>query len=143
MLLGRHDGKIDAKHRVSFPSVFRKTLGDSFIVTTGFEKSLIIVALDNWKTLLEGTIDKPLTDEDSRQTQRFLLGNATSVQLDKKGRFLLPAYLKTHAQLFDEIVFLGMARFIEAWDKKRWEEYNSELAKHIAPIANRLTEGKT
>ena len=142
MLIGRSDGKIDAKNRVSFPRLYRRELGETFVITTGFEKSLIIVSSVQWETLLEGTKDKPFIHLEARQTQRFLLGNAAQVMLDKKGRFLLPAHLKNYAMLFDEIVFLGMYRYVEAWDKKRWEEYNSQLAQHVSSIAQKLTQGE-
>ena len=71
--------------------------------------------------------------------QRFLLGNANYVELDSKGRFVLPEYLREFANIQTEIVFAGIQRFVEIWDKKQWEEHQQELAKNIESIAEMLT----
>ena len=55
MLIGQHEGKIDAKGRTAFPKKLREIIGDKLIITLGYENSLIIVSEDGWKALLEGT----------------------------------------------------------------------------------------
>lgn len=139
MLLGQFVGKIDTKSRTAFPKKFREVLGNKLIITQGFEQSLIVVSEDGWKALLEGTEGKPFTHLEARETQRFLLGGAAFVEPDDKGRFILPEYLRKYAQIQDEIVFLGMSRYVEIWDKKKWDEYNNELSKNISTIAKRLS----
>jgi MraZ protein len=142
MLIGQYEGKVGEKHQAALPKKFREVLGDTLIVTKGFENCLIIVSEKNWQTLLEGTEGKPFTSKGTRELQRFLLGNANYVELDTKGRFVLPEYLREFAQLDTEIVFVGIQRFIEVWDKKQWEEHQKELAKNIESIAERLTNEK-
>lgn len=139
MLLGRNDAKIDHKSRTAFPKRFREVLGDKLIVTQGFEKSLIVVSVETWKNLLEGTEEKPFTTGTARDTQRFLLGQAAFVDLDEKGRFVLPEYLKEHAEIKEEIVYLGLSKFVEIWDKQNWQEYHKELSKNISTIAEKLS----
>lgn len=143
MLIGQFEGTIGEKNRIAFPKKFRDELGDNLIITQGFEGSLIVVGRDKWQSLLEGTEGKPFTDNSTRQTQRFLLGTATDVQLDEKGRFVLPEHLKKYASLSGGLVFLGISRYVEIWDKNRWEEYNAELVKNIASVADRLSDKKT
>lgn len=140
MLIGQFEGKIDKKGRSAFPKKFREILGDKLIVTLGYENSLIIVSEENWKQLLEGTEGKPFIQSETRETQRFLLGGATSLELDSKGRFIVPAYLREFAKIENEIVFLGLSRYVEVWDKKRWEEYRGELEKNIDRISQRLVD---
>ena len=143
MLLGQFDSKIGTNGRAGFPKRFREVLGDKLIITQGFEKSLIVVSEEGWKALLEGTEGQPFTHSDARQTQRFLLGGAAFVELDEKGRFILPEHLRKYGELSEEVVFIGMSRFVELWDKKRWEEYNKELQGNINVITQRLSrEGK-
>lgn len=141
MLIGQYDSKIGEKHQVALPKKFREVLGDKLIVTKGFENCLIIVSVENWKTLLEGTEGKPFTSRSTRELQRFLLGNATDVELDSKGRFVVPVYLREFASLKSEIIFAGLERFIEVWDKKAWDDQQNELAKNIESIAEKLTDG--
>lgn len=140
MLIGQFEGRLDAKSRTALPSKFRSILGDSLIVTKGFERSLIIVSEADYTQLLEGTEGKPFTEKATRETQRFLLGGASFTSLDKKGRFIIPEYLKSHAVLREEIVFLGIQRYIEVWDKTTWEEYSGSLESRIEGIAERLTD---
>ena len=140
MLLGQYDGKIDAKGRTAFPKKFREVLGDKLIVTLGYENSLIVVSEENWKALLEGTEGKPFIQSETRETQRFLLGGASGVELDDKGRFVLPAYLREFAKVKDNVVFIGLSRYVEIWDKDRWLEYRSVLEKNIDIISGRLVK---
>lgn len=142
MLLGQYDGKVGAKSRVAFPKKFRNILGDKLIITFGYENSLIVVSEDGWKALLEGTEGKPFTFGAARETQRFLLGGATQISLDSKGRFILPAYLREYGKIKDEIIFLGISRFVEIWDKNLWQEYQQNLKNNIAVIAQKLGEDK-
>ncbi len=140
MLLGQFVSTIGDKARTAFPKKFRDVLGQNVILTQGFEKSLIAVSEEGWKALLEGTEGLPFTDEAARETQRFLLGGAAFVELDEKGRFVMPDYLRKYADIQEEIVFIGMHRYVEIWDKKRWEEYNKHLGENINTITKRLNE---
>ncbi len=139
MLLGQYEGTLTNKQQISLPSKFRQILGERIIITKGFEHCLIVVSEGMWKTLLEGTEGKPFTDKPAREIQRFLLGNATFVELDSKGRCVLPAYLREYAQIMNEIVFAGLSRFVEIWDKKAWKEQQSSLSENAVSIAERLS----
>jgi MraZ protein len=139
MLIGQYEGKVGEKSRIAFPSKFRDHLGEMIIVTKGLEQCLIIISEENWQTLLEGTAGKPFTDRSTREMQRFLLGNATSVELDKKGRFIIPEYLREYAGISDEVIFAGIERFVELWSKKSWEEQQIRLSENIESIAQKLS----
>lgn len=140
MLLGQYDGKIGEKHQAALPKKFRDQLGDKLIITKGFENCLIVVSEGNWKTLLEGTEGKPFTNKNTRELQRFLLGNATYVELDTKGRFVIPEFLRNFAGVKSDIVFAGIQRFVEIWDKEQWEEHQKGLSATITSIAEKLSE---
>lgn len=139
MLLGQYEVIVGAKDRIAFPKKLRDELGDRLIITRGFEHSLIVVSEDGWKALLEGTEGRPFTERNTRETQRFLLGGASFVELDVKGRFILPSYLKEFGTIASIVIFLGLSRYVEIWDKKHWEEYRKNLEEDIDTIATRLT----
>jgi MraZ protein len=139
MLIGRQDSKIDEKNRISFPKKFRNILGDRLVVTQGFESSLIVISVNQMQILLEGTQGKPITDKNAREVERFLLGSAEEVELDDKGRFILPEHLRAYAEISDEVTCLGLNRYVQIWDKKKWEEHNSKLIKEIEPITEKLS----
>src|SRR5437868_6883969 len=109
MLIGQFEGKVTEKHQTVLPKQFRKILGTKVIITKGLEECLLIVSESNWKTLLEGTEGRPFTKKDVRQLQRYLLGNATVVDTDALGRFVLPEYLRRYASIDSEIIFAGIS----------------------------------
>ena len=139
MLIGQISARVDEKFRVAFPKQFRETIGKKIVVTQGFEGSLILVAESNWKALLEGTEGKTFIDGGVRDLQRYLLGCASSVELDEKGRILLPQYLRMFAQIETDVIFLGISRYIELWDRKRWDVYHTGLTKRIESVTEKLS----
>ena len=140
MLIGQHEGKVGAKGRLALPKKFREILGDRLIITLGYENSLIIVSEKGWKALLEGTEGKPFIQSEARETQRFLLGSASNVELDSKGRFIIPSYLRNFGKIKEDVVFLGLSRYVELWDKQLWEEYRANLEKNIDRISQKLVD---
>lgn len=142
MLLGQYEGKVGAKNRIAIPKKIRIALGNKLIITLGYEKSLIIVSEEGWKALLEGTEGKPFIQQEARETQRFLLGGASFVELDDKGRFVIPNYLRSFAEIKNEVVFLGLSRYVELWDKTVWETYRKHLEKNIDKISQKLIQGE-
>ncbi|MCL5435183.1 MAG: division/cell wall cluster transcriptional repressor MraZ [Patescibacteria group bacterium] len=142
MLIGQYEGRLGAKNRIALPKKFRDVLGDKLIITLGYENSLIVVSEKGWKALLEGTEGKPFIQSETRETQRFLLGGASNVELDSKGRFIIPSYLRDFAKIKTDVVFLGLFRYIEIWDKDEWAQYRQNLEKNIDRISQRLVGEK-
>lgn len=140
MLIGQYEGKLGAKGRIAFPKKFRSELGDKLIITLGYENSLIVVSEANWKTLLSGTEGKPFIQSETRETQRFLLGGAVEVELDSKGRFILPVFLRQFAKIEGEVIFLGLSEYVEIWDKPSWDLYRKKLEGKIVRVSQRLIE---
>lgn len=142
MLIGQYEARVGAKNRVAFPKRFREILGDTLIITQGYEHSLIVVSQERWQALLEGTEGTSFLQSEARHTQRFLLGTASNVQLDSKGRFIIPSYLREFAKIKDTVVFVGLSRFVEVWDKEAWISYNKTLEGNIERISQRLVSDK-
>ena len=120
MLLGQYEGKVGEKSRIALPKKLREIIGSKLIITLGYENSLIIVSEEGWKALLEGTEGRPF------------------IELDSKGRFVIPDYLRRFAKIKTEAVFLGLSRYIELWDKELWEVYRLDLEKNIDKISTKL-----
>jgi len=141
-LKSRYDAKIDAKSRVPFPKKFRKIFGDQLVISHGNKNSLIIVPKKEWRTLLKEIPAGSFIDDEARSARRFLLGEAVEVELDSKGRFILPAYLRDHARIKNDVVFLGVEDSVEVWDVGLWEKEREELRARIPGIGKRLAERK-
>ena len=140
MLIGEYTSKVGEKKRVSLPKKFRKELGDEIILTRGYEDALIIVNKKLWKTIASEVINGSFIDKNIRDTSRFLVGGAKEIQLDSQGRFVVPQSLFEHANLEEEIVFIGLVNWIEVWDKRKWEERLGYLKDNSDKIADEISK---
>ena len=139
MFMGEYSHNIDAKGRMIVPSKFREQLGDEFVVTKGLDGCLFVYPNEEWQNIEEKFRNVPLTSKDARKFSRFFFAGATTCEVDKQGRILLPAVLREFAGLEKEVVSVGVLKRIEFWDKNRWQDTNTyddmdEVAEHMAEL---------
>ena len=133
MFMGEHNHTIDAKGRLIIPAKFREALGEEFILTRGLDGCLSIYPMDEWKSFEEKLKALPLTDKNARAFLRFFVAGATSCELDRQGRILVPGTLREFAGLEKEVVLTGNLTRIEVWSKEKWiENSNYENMDSIA-----------
>ena len=125
MFMGEYSHTIDAKGRLIIPSKFREQLGEEFILTKGLDGCLSIFPQDEWKVFEEKLKALPLTNKNARTFSRFFVSSATSCELDKQGRILVPSTLREFAGLEKDVVLTGIITRIEIWSKEKWIENSS------------------
>ena len=125
MFMGEYNHSIDEKGRLIIPSRFRYELGENFVLTKGLDGCLCIYPKTDWDDLMEKLHSLPLTNRNARKITRFLVSGAVACELDKQGRILVPASLRSHAGITKDVVLTGNLDRIEVWDKARWDEYSS------------------
>lgn len=140
MLIGEYRSKIGLKKRVSLPKKFRKELGENLILTRGYEDALVLVNKGMWEKIAKEIIDGSFINKNIRDTSRFLVGSAKEIQTDSQGRFVIPEALYEHAELSDEVVFIGLVNWIEIWSKDKWIERLNYLKKNGEEIAEELSK---
>lgn len=141
MFLGHYQTNFDSqKGRTALPNVFRKQIGKKAVITKGYEGSLLIVKEDDWEKIITSVADHSFLSGLSRQTDRFLLGNAFEIDLDAQGRFVIPQKLREYAKLNKEIIFVGVGNRVEVWDKTGWEKNDQYLNENIAQISESLDD---
>ena len=113
---------IDAKGRLIIPAKFREQLGEEFVLTKGLDGCLSIYPNDEWVAFEEKLRALPLTNKNARTFSRFFVAGATSCELDKQGRILVPATLREFAGLEKDVVLTGNINRIEIWSKEKWNE---------------------
>lgn len=121
VFMGQYEHSIDAKGRVIIPAKYREDLGESFVVTRGLDGCLFLYPQEEWAAFVAKLQELP-SNQNTRKIQRQFLSKAMEVVLDKQGRILVPALLRTSAALEKEVVFVGMMNRVEVWDKSRLEE---------------------
>ena len=125
MFMGEYNHTVDATGRLLVTSKLREQLGDEFGVTKGSDGCLFVYENTEWKVLEEKLHTLPLTNANARKFSRFFLAGATSCEVDKQGRILLPQILRDFAGIEKEAVLVGVGSRIEIWSRERWLEANS------------------
>lgn len=138
MIIGEYQNRIGEKKRVALPKKFRAELGNSLILTRGYENCLVLVNTKMWESIASEVVNGSFINSKIRDTSRFLVGSAVEIQLDPQGRFVIPQPLFDHAKFEDEIVFIGLVNWIEIWNKKEWEAKLEGLKTNSSDIADQL-----
>ena len=123
--MGEYNHTVDAKGRLIVPSKFREQLGDEFVVTKGLDGCLFVYENTEWKALEEKLHALPLTNANARKFSRFFLAGATTCEVDKQGRILLPAVLRDFAKIEKDAVLVGVGSRIEIWSRDVWNQSNT------------------
>lgn len=124
MYLGFQVSTCTKRNQISFPSIFRRGNSNKFLITTWFEKSLLLLPYDTAYILLDNIIkDTSSLLPEVRDMERFLYGNAQEVLIDSKGRFVLGRELRDYAQIKTKAVFVGVKERIELWDYDTYQNY--------------------
>lgn len=124
---GRYSHSIDPKGRLIVPSRYRELLEDTFVVTCGFDRCLVVYDMADWEEYAEKLKALPTSNPKARKLARYVLGNACVCEVDKQGRSLLPQNLREFAGLEKEVVFVGVGQRIEIWDKKTLDETEADF----------------
>ncbi|MCI8961402.1 MAG: division/cell wall cluster transcriptional repressor MraZ [Clostridia bacterium] len=139
MFIGEYEHTVDVKGRIIMPSKLRENIGEKFIITKGLDKCLFAYSKSEWTNFEEKLKTLPLTNKNARDFVRFFLSGAVECEIDKQGRFLVPANLRTYANIDKEIVIIGVGTRLEIWDKGSWTNYSSEENISADEIAENMT----
>lgn len=125
---------MDAKGRTSFPARFRAVLeerGDlRLFLARGLDNSVAVYPYAEWIEFESKIAAMPQFDPNVRKVLRLFVSSAIDAEFDKVGRILLPQTLRDHAKLGREVIWAGMTKHIEIYDRARFE---SSLAEDQTP----------
>ena len=138
MFMGEYSHNIDAKGRMIVPSKFREQLGDEFVVTKGLDGCLFVYPNEEWQNIEEKFRNVPLTSKDARKFSRFFFAGATTCEVDKQGRILIPSVLREFASLQKDVVFVGVGSRIEIWSKESWNNSISNYDDNMDEVAENM-----
>jgi len=117
--------KVDDSGRVKIPEEFREIIennyGKELYITSIDGKHILIYPLPVWEEIEEKIIKlssvHPLVTRYKDRTSYF--GN--TVQIDSKGRILVPPLLREKAQINGEVIILGNINYLVVWNKEVFE----------------------
>ena len=107
---------------VSLHEIRGGPLGEEFVLTRGIDGCLYIYPMDEWEAFEEKLRALPLTNKDARAFSRFFVAGATTCELDKQGRILVPQTLREFAGLEKDVILAGNLSRVEVWSKEKWSE---------------------
>lgn len=144
---GRFELKVDPKFRLTLPSEFRdvlQSLRDSRLVITNSQyqnkKCLDVYPWAHWKKL-EARISKlPQLKVEVQNFQRFYLSGGHDIAADGQNRILIPASLRTYAQIQSDVMVVGFSNKFEIWSLDIWNGLFENLAQDfgntLAAVSN-------
>jgi MraZ protein len=124
---GEYRHAVDDKGRLAVPARFRVQLDGGCVVARWLDTCLAIFPMDAWESLAAKVAALPFTDPNARLLQRQLFAGASETELDKQGRILVPATLRSFAGLEGEAMVLGSRDHAEIWAPQRWDVYSQAL----------------
>lgn len=127
MFMGQYSHSIDDKGRLIMPSKYREQLGKEFIMAKGSDGCLFVYSLDEWKHIEERVQQMALNGKEGRKFMRGFFSSATSLELDKQGRVVVPGVLREYAKLKKDVELIGSVSRIEIWDRDNWKAYMDDV----------------
>ncbi|GAB4130178.1 MAG: division/cell wall cluster transcriptional repressor MraZ [Ignavibacteriales bacterium] len=143
MFLGSFKYSLDSKFRVSIPATMRKFLkpeaNDTFVMTRGTTKCIIVYPMDHWKELVASRLNKlNAFDPQDAMFLRMFLQEAAEDKLDSQSRLTIPKKLIEFADIKKDVLILGVNQFIEFWNPDNYDTYLKENNKPYDEIAKEV-----
>ena len=139
MFMSTIAGKIDAKGRVSVPSVFRSAISAQNGTSQAPATSPAIFLYPSFtETAIEGGGHALMNDigtmverldlftEERDALAASLFADSHHLNFDSDGRVSLPAALLAHAGIDKELVFVGLGGKFQIWNPARFAEFRSK-----------------
>jgi MraZ protein len=131
---GRYEHSIDGKGRVILPAKFRVHFEHGGFLTQYLDGCLALWTPEQFSSQTRKMRDRQSLGRSERNEVRLWSSNAGALEIDRQGRMMIPAYLRTYAALEGDVLVLGAIDRVELWDPRRWEE-------KVGPEEQRLIEG--
>ena len=126
---GEFNNSIDQKNRLSIPVKYRNALSpvnnNTFVLTRGFDKCLILYPLDEWKKVEEQLGSLSSIKSRHRNFVRSIVRCAIHVKYDSQGRIAIPENLLDYAKIDNNVAVIGMIKKIEIWSPSLLNKNNN------------------
>lgn len=144
--LWRHQHKLDAQKRVSFPAEWRPADPNlSFTLLLwphphAGRKFAFIKGLPNqrFRQLVAKVDPGTQGDNVANAMRRRLFGNSVMVKLDPAGRLCLPPQMAADANLSKDVIFSGAGGEFEIWDPELYEKCTGAEEKEATEAMNKI-----
>ncbi len=126
MFLGEYEHTIDSKGRLAVPAKFRIQMDQGAVISKGMGTCLSVYTTARWEEKSAELVEGKASDQ-LRDFERRIYPSASEIELDGQGRMVIPAKLRTYANLSNEVTVAGVRDHIEIWDRATWQTYQENL----------------
>ncbi len=128
MFLSSYENKIDKKGRVSVPATFRSHLNsmgyNGFISYPSFNHLALEGCSQDRIEKLSNTIDSLNPFEEKRDFfATSILSESENLQFDTEGRVSIPNKLLHHANINNNVLFVGLGKTFQIWEPNNFEKF--------------------
>lgn len=142
MFYGEFEHTLDSKDRVIIPAKFRELFKEhyveKFFITRGLDQCLFVFTEEIWKAQEKKFREQSFTKPEARKFNRLFFSGACEVIADKQGRVLIPSYLKSYAEISEDVMIIGVSDRIEIWSKAKWKEFFDSNKGQFEDLAEKL-----
>ena len=151
---GRFRLKLDAKGRLTLPSVYRRALGSApvtpesrseerepilVVLRKGQQGFVQVIPYETWDRVVERERSQQDARGAARQWQaRRQYSSVEIAELDAKGRLTVPQELLEAAGLKGDALVLGTRQLMELWDPDTYFRLEAEAAQEDSAIDDEL-----
>jgi MraZ protein len=122
-LRGSHEAKTDDKGRLKVPSQFRELIepryGTVFFITSLDGETARVYPLPEWEAIEKRIASMPSTDPTRERFLHFVNYYGQTVEMDAQGRVLIPARLRTMADLNGDVDVQGHVTYLVVLSRER------------------------
>ena len=128
MFLASYENKLDKKGRVSVPASYRSYLSNlgynGVICYPSFNNQSIEAWPQDRIEKISNTIDSLNPFEEKRDYfATSILSESVNLQFDTEGRVSLTEKLLKHANIKNNILFVGLGKTFQIWEPKTFEKF--------------------
>lgn len=132
--------KVDDKGRVSVPHNWRSIITESRQKIYGYmsfnNQCIEVYTTDRLEMMHEYISNLDLFSQERDMLSTAVLASSEELNVDSKGRIMLPEIFLKHADIQNEAVFVGKGQTFEIWNKNHFLPYFQKSREHIKKNSN-------
>ncbi len=124
--------KVDRKGRVSVPAEYRATLSQQrfagiVLVPVWEEPAFDGFGHDRLEELAASLDDPEVYDEEELEEVQQLFSEARRLPFDGDGRIVLPEDVRAHADITDQVYYVGRGTTFRLWNPAAYNEHKAKI----------------
>ena len=143
MFYGAHEHTVDDKNRVTLPRKFRDAFGDAIVLAKGIDRNIDVYPRGSWDASMLRIAELDSLTREAREMKRHFFAGASTAEVDKQGRVVIPSDLAAHAGIGKDVVVAGVHDHVEIWDRTQWAEHVSTIEGSVGDVAERAADRRS